>query len=173
MWGFHSADAVERVHLNFCKKVSKLKKTTTSNIVYGELGRFPLELQRYFRIINYWLKIVCHKGNTLVCKIYYSLYKRLNEDVNIINWASLTRNLLFKLGFADVWMAQGVGNTHRFCNICKQRLHDQFIQGWFGDMETGSDVKLYRHVKVRFSYSLYFDVVTIPKYRYAMCNCFA
>ena len=40
-------------------------------------------------------------------------------------------------------------------------------------METGSDMELYRHVKVRFSYSLYFDVVTIPKYRYAMCKFFA
>ena len=114
VWGFHSADAVERVHLNFCKKVLKLKKTTTSNSVYGELGRFPLQLQKYFRILNYWLKIVCHKGNPLLCKIYDSLYERLNEDENIINWASLTRNLLFKLGFADVWMAKGVGNTHHF-----------------------------------------------------------
>ena len=117
VWGFHSADAVERVHLNFCKKVLKVKKTTTSNIVYGELGRFPLQLQRYFRIIKYWLKIVCHKGNPLVCKMYDSLYKRLNEDENIINWAIFTRNLLFKLGFADVWTAQGVGNTHRFFYI--------------------------------------------------------
>ena len=49
--------------------------------------------------------------------MYDSLYKRLNEDENIINWASLTRNLLFKLGFADVWTAQGVGNTHRFLNF--------------------------------------------------------
>ena len=52
VWGFHSADAVKRVHPNFCKKVLKLKKTTTSNIVYGELGRFPLQLQRYFGIIK-------------------------------------------------------------------------------------------------------------------------
>ena len=92
VWGFHSADAVERVHLNFCKKVLKLKKTTTSNIVYGELGIFSLQLQIYFRIINYWLKIVCHKGDPLVCKIYDSLHRRLNEDENIINWASLKRN---------------------------------------------------------------------------------
>ena len=69
-------------------------------------------------------------------------------------------------------MAQGVGNTRHFLNICKQRLHDQFIQGWFGDMETGSDMELYRHVKVRFCYRLYFDVVTVPKYRYAMCKFF-
>ena len=57
-----------------------------------------------------------------------TLLKRLNEDENKINWASLTRNLLLKLGFADVWMAQGVGNTHHFLNMCKQRLHDQFRQ---------------------------------------------
>ena len=50
VWGFHSADAVERVRLNFCKNVLKLKTTTTSNIVYGELGRFPLQLQRYFKL---------------------------------------------------------------------------------------------------------------------------
>ena len=34
-------------------------------------------------------------------------------------------------------------------------------------------MELYGHVKVRFCYSLYFDVVTIPKYRYAMCKLFA
>ena len=65
-------------------------------------------------------------------------------------------------------MAQGVGNTNHSLNICEQRLHDRFIHGWFGDMETGSDMELYRHVKVRFSYSLYFDAVTIPKYNIDM-----
>ena len=61
---------------------------------------------------------------------------------------------------------------YHFLNICKQRLPDQFIQGWFGDMETGSDIELYGHVEVRFCYNLNFDVVTIPKYRYTMCKFF-
>ena len=39
-------------------------------------------------------------------------------------------------------------------------------------METGSDMELHGHVKVRFSYGLYFDVA-ISKYRYTMGIFFA
>ena len=38
------------------KNLRRLATRPTSDIVYGELERFPLQLQRYFRIINYWLK---------------------------------------------------------------------------------------------------------------------
>ena len=95
--------------------------------------------------------------------------KTLNGE-NIDNWASLLRSLLFKLGFGEVWIAQGVPDVNLFLKICKQRLQDQFIQGWFGELETKADTELYRHVKSRFSYSFYLDVVNIPRYRYSMCK---
>ena len=45
LWGFHTAVTVERVHLKFCKWVLKVSKSTTNEMVYGELGRCPLILE--------------------------------------------------------------------------------------------------------------------------------
>ena len=38
VWGFHQGEAIERVHLQFCKRFLHLKYNTVNNIVY-ELGR--------------------------------------------------------------------------------------------------------------------------------------
>ena len=44
VWGFHSALDVERVHLSFCKRVLHVKRSTANYLIYGELGRFPLQI---------------------------------------------------------------------------------------------------------------------------------
>ena len=74
----------------------------------------------------------------MVCKIYNNFYMDVDNGANGYNdnWVVLVRNLICQLGFADVWLAQGVGNIQLFLNLCKQRIRDQFIQQWFGEMDT-------------------------------------
>ena len=38
VWGFHKGEAMERVHLQFCKRFLHLKYNTVNNIVYYEQG---------------------------------------------------------------------------------------------------------------------------------------
>ena len=52
------AKEIEQVHLNFCKRLFHVKRTTQNDFVYGELGRYPMYIFRYCRIISYWLKII-------------------------------------------------------------------------------------------------------------------
>jgi hypothetical protein len=47
--GFGKNDIIERVHLKFCKLLLRLKVSTPNVMVYGELGRYPLEID----IFNY------------------------------------------------------------------------------------------------------------------------
>jgi hypothetical protein len=42
--GFGINDIIERVHLKFCKLLLRLKASTPNFMVYGELGRYPLEI---------------------------------------------------------------------------------------------------------------------------------
>jgi hypothetical protein len=42
IWGFSNLNLIEKLHLRFCKIILKVKKSTSSNMVYGELGRVPL-----------------------------------------------------------------------------------------------------------------------------------
>ena len=55
IWGFYPAKAIEQVHKDFCKSILKVKRFTMNAIMYGELGRVPLIVQRYIRIVKYWL----------------------------------------------------------------------------------------------------------------------
>ena len=90
VWGFHKADAIERVHTIFCKKVLHVRKNSCNSIVYGELGRQPLQTLRLYRIIKYWLKIVTCKSNKLVSDVYNLMYR--NSDI-MARWASLVKLL--------------------------------------------------------------------------------
>jgi hypothetical protein len=45
----------------FCKSLLHLKSTTPSNMIYGELGRYPLEIDIKSRIISSWARIIFGK----------------------------------------------------------------------------------------------------------------
>ena len=71
VWGFGMANSIERVHLQFCKKLLGLKKATQNDFIYGELGRTSCQTKRFVRIINYWFKIL-EAHETKYVKIVYN-----------------------------------------------------------------------------------------------------
>ena len=44
VWGFGKNEVLERVHLKFCKILLNLKLSTPKYMVYGELGRYPIDI---------------------------------------------------------------------------------------------------------------------------------
>ena len=115
--GHHTAVAVERVHLKFCKWVLKVSKSTTNEMVYGELGRCPLILEKKVRIVKYWLKIVHRELSPLVQKIFKIMLHTITANNTIVNWAALVRDMLSNLGFGYAWMQQGVTNRTYFISF--------------------------------------------------------
>ena len=65
IWGSCKCKRIERVHLKFCKRLLNVRTSACSVGVYGELGRFPLYISRYVRMIKYWFKIM-NTENTLL-----------------------------------------------------------------------------------------------------------
>jgi hypothetical protein len=51
-------DIIERVHLKFCKLLLRLIVSTPNFMVYGELGKYPLEIDIKVRMISYWSKLI-------------------------------------------------------------------------------------------------------------------
>ena len=70
IWGFGKNDIIENVHLKFCKIVLNLKPSTPNYMIYGELGRQPLDIDIKLRIVTFWGRIVCGKQSKLSCVIY-------------------------------------------------------------------------------------------------------
>ena len=53
IWGYGNCDIIERVHLKFLKYIFKLKKSTPSHMIYGELGILPITTEIQYRVITY------------------------------------------------------------------------------------------------------------------------
>ena len=52
VWGLENLDIIEKVHSDFLRKITHCKKSTPLYMLYGELGRYPLEIIIKTRIIN-------------------------------------------------------------------------------------------------------------------------
>ena len=56
IWGFSNAEKFKRVYIKFIKRVLGVQMGTSNAALYGETGRFPLFLDKYVRIVKYWVK---------------------------------------------------------------------------------------------------------------------
>jgi hypothetical protein len=76
IWGFGKNDIIKRVHLKFCKLLLRLKVSTPNFMVYGELGRYPLEIDIKVRMSSYWCKLIQGKQSFFRYTILQSPYIR-------------------------------------------------------------------------------------------------
>ena len=114
VWGLCESHVLEKVHLNFCKKLLRVRATTQNSFVYGELGRTTLLTKRAVSVIKYWLKIVRLDEIKYSKVVYKCMLREVENNPNHSSWATSVRNLLQSLGFNDAWLFQGVGNENAF-----------------------------------------------------------
>ena len=169
VWGFFQATHIERVHLQFCKRLLGVKKTTQNNFVYGELGRINFQTRRFFIILKYWLKIVNTDENKFIKCIYQTMLTDIDINDRKTNWALLVKKLLSNLGFYEVWLQQNVGDVNIFLILAKQRLKDNFVQKWNEELNQSSRAIFYRSI-ANFEFSAYLDIITVRKFRFALAK---
>ena len=101
--------------------VLKVKSSTCTLGVYGDLGRYPLYIQRYVRIIKFWCHIVS-SDNILVTYFYNNMVEACNNGAT--NWAGNVKSLLDNYGFSYVWNNPHVVNLSSFHLVFKERVID-------------------------------------------------
>ena len=70
VWGFDHGKAIERVHLQFCKQILKVKRSTQNECVYGELGRIDFQCMQYLNNIRYWIQLLQTNENKYMSQIH-------------------------------------------------------------------------------------------------------
>ena len=98
--------------------------------MYVELGVYPLHVERKYRIIKFWLKVLNFSTESYMKKIYLDLLIFIVEFPGKVTWVSLLKKMLFEYGFGDVWMWQYVVNDRLFLSKFRQRLYDVYKQEW-------------------------------------------
>ena len=57
IWGYENVQMFERIHTSFLRTITKCRKSTPLYMLYGESGRFPIEITIKSRIINFWTRM--------------------------------------------------------------------------------------------------------------------
>lgn len=160
LWGITIVKEIEQFHLAFMKRILGVKPSTNTCLVYAELGRYPLYVTIYKRLIKYWLKLTVTEEHKYIRIMYVD---------SPSPWSLFVRNLLFENGFGYVWEAAGVGVNHSvFIKQFEHRLKDTFQQGCFADISNSHRCNLYNMLNRDFIAATYLHKVNIQYNRKAM-----
>ena len=85
------------------------------------------------------------------------------------NWAPSVKHLLSRLGFLEVWNAQGVGNINKFLHTFRTRVKDIFIQDWHARLENSTRARFYINIAY-FRHHRYLELLKVEKYRRSLCR---
>ena len=157
VWGLHKAPDVEKVHSSFCKTLLGVKKSTTNDLVYFELGRLPLYISRKLRIIKYWLKL--RKSENCILKACLA-QRILDND----EWIISIKNELNWLGLMYIFEGNFVNENNVFF-IIKSRFNDVYQQNMLSRIQNTTRGALYKHLVDNFTIQYYLQKSLNPTYR--------
>lgn len=162
IWGYEKYDQLERVHLFACKRFLHVVDKTPNDVVYGELGRYPLWVTTVTRLIKYWLRLLRQPDNFYSKKAYKMLFN-LHEKGGI-TWVTHVKAVLCENGFYQVWMF-GCGNERVFFAELKERLCSSFCHDWRNHLDSSERLSLYGKYKACFEKERYVDILWKDVYR--------
>ena len=165
IWGYGNCDTIERVHLKFLKYIFKLKKSTPSHMIYGELGILPITTEIQSRVITYWSKLVNVENveKNKLSSIIYMVLHAMHENKHLTSaWMDNVKKLLCSLGFSGIWYSQSFINSNWLINAAKQRIKDIYLQSWYSTVNISSGSNNYKLFKDKFEKSPYLDL--LPQY---------
>lgn len=152
----------ERIHLKFLKLIFKLKRSTPSFMIYGELGLTPITIDIQARMVAYWSKLLDNEHSKINSTIYTVIYHIHTNGFYKSKYIEHIKSLLDKNGFSDIWLSQNVQNSKWLSKCFKQKLIDQYIQTWSNLVDSSSSGTNYRIFKDSFEMSKYIKM--LPNY---------
>ena len=126
------------------------RKSTPLYMLYGEMGRRPIEHTFKCRMINYWYRIITGKQSKLITgkqfKLTYLLNQKLIHTPGLKSkWVMKIKQILEECGRPDIWYCQSPNNTTGI--IVKRILGDQFLQNWVSNLQQSSKGRNYNIYK--------------------------
>jgi hypothetical protein len=132
-------------------------------MIYGELGRYSMEIQIKTRMIFYWSKLISGK-ETKIALLFYKLGYTVNQELGgKIEWIENIKNILNNCGISNVWVNQHIDNKKWLKARVKLTLTYQFKQNWQATVQTSPKALNYRIYKNEL---FFFLKTTLKFYQY-------
>ena len=94
IWGFTDVSILEKLHLKYLKMILGVHTKTCNSMVYGELGRLPLDIVIKKRAIGFWARILVGKETKLTRLVYNQFrYMYVNNYLKSEWWEFINNTL--------------------------------------------------------------------------------
>jgi hypothetical protein len=101
IWGFENLAILEKIHLQFIKRILSVRSSTPSFMVYGEYGRYPLEIKIKLRVLHFWIKLLQYEDKSC-SNMYQLLYSMYQSRAINSKWIIYVKSLLDDTGLSYV-----------------------------------------------------------------------
>ena len=152
VFGFENVQILERIHTGFLRRITRTKKCTPLYMLYGELGRYPIEIIIKSRMVNFWNRIITGKQEKLSYKLYQAVRYLLPQSSK---WICFIRQILSDVGRYDLWLYQNNIQSTKISKDIKQILLEQNYQIWHSELQKSSKGT---------NYNLFKDSITLEQY---------
>ena len=142
--------------MKFCKRILNVRQSTCNAVVYAELGRYPLFINRYVQILKYWFKLKSTE-NVILKTMYRLSYEQCEKGCR--NWISEVKSMLNEHGFSNIWENPFSVNGKNFVQYFRQRLIDNYTQSCFSLIANASSLQVYKYLKDTLKYELNLDIL--------------
>ncbi|MEW8546520.1 MAG: reverse transcriptase family protein [Candidatus Thiodiazotropha sp.] len=165
VYGFENLCNIEKIHLDFLKSILKMKKSTPHIMVYGEFGRYPLEILVKVRMVKFWCKLVKGKYSKISNRLYKLLYYLHKNHIYFSKWTLNIESILQNVGLNFVWLNNiDTVDINWICREVRFRLECQFVQKWKSDVFDSSKCFNYRIFKTDFLFEKYITELPANSY---------
>ncbi len=155
IWGHPVVREIELLHVSFLKHILYVHKRTSNDMVYGELGVYPLIIYIKCKIIGYWARMISGK-ETKLCFVMYRFLLHLDRlGIYILPWLACIKDICDECGMSWLWLSQSVPNVIWVNEAVELRLRDQWITTWRSNIETKSLCSNYRIIKMNYGMEEY------------------
>ena len=161
VFGFENIEILEKVHSNFLRKITGSRKSTPLSFLYGELGRYPIEIVIMSCMVSFWNRLLTGKSEKISLKIYKYM---LASPQHNFKWPNKIKEILITVGRPDLWENQfniNQGNLHK---TIKQTLIDQFKENWHEQLSLSNEGRLFLNFKENHAFEEYLRILNRNEY---------
>lgn len=155
--GFENCEILEKLCIEFYKIILHAKKSTPNVILYGELGRYHIDILVKARMIGFWQRIINGKPDKISHKLYKILLAMHQQDFFHSKWLLSIKNVLHECDKEQIWLAQEASNS--ISKAVKQKLTENFKQTWKNSIFESPKCLNYRIFKQTFEFEKYLDIL--------------
>ncbi len=98
----------EKIHLSNMKEKLKVKRSSCTNAIYAEFGRFPLIIKQKVKVLKYW-QMLLSLPHEHVLKQSYNCLKKIHKSGQH-KWCTYICELPSENEFQESWKSQSFEN---------------------------------------------------------------